>query len=71
METKKNFLTYKLSKELEQLLTKYDLSVGEIYWVLKATFLQVEKMYLDTAQKELEEIQEEKADERDNDVDNK
>ena len=80
MEVKKNFLTYKLSKELEQLMTKYDLSIGDIYWVLKSLFLQVEKMYLDQANKEFEEIQAEEADKRDregeqldersNDVDN-
>lgn len=80
MEIKKNFLTYKLSKELEQLMTKYDLSIGDIYWVLKSLFLQVEKMYLDQANKEFEEIQAEEADKRDregeqldersNDVDN-
>ena len=65
MEVKKNFLTYKLSKELEQLMTKYDLSIGDIYWVLKSLFLQVEKMYLDQANKEFEEIQAEEADKRD------
>ena len=65
MEIKKNFLTYKLSKELEQLMTKYDLSIGDIYWVLKSLFLQVEKMYLDQANKEFEEIQAEEADKRD------
>lgn len=65
MEIKKNFLTYKLSKELEQLMTKYDLSIGDIYWVLKSLFLQVEKMYLDQANKEFEEIQSEEADKRD------
>ena len=80
MEIKKNFLTYKLSKELEQLMTKYDLSIGDVYWVLKSLFLQVEKMYLDQANKEFEEIQAEEADKRDregeqldersNDVDN-
>lgn len=80
MEVKKNFLTYKLSKELEQLMTKYDLSIGDIYWVLKSLFLQVEKMYLDQVNKEFEEIQAEEADKRDregeqldersNDVDN-
>ena len=65
MEIKKNFLTYKLSKELEQLMTKYDLSIGDVYWVLKSLFLQVEKMYLDQANKEFEEIQAEEADKRD------
>lgn len=65
MEIKKNFLTYKFSKELEQLMTKYDLSIGDVYWVLKSLFLQVEKMYLDQANKEFEEIQTEEADKRD------
>lgn len=65
MEIKKNFLTYKFSKELEQLMTKYDLSIGDVYWVLKSLFLQVEKMYLDQANKEFEEIQAEEADKRD------
>ena len=80
MEVKKNFLTYKLSKEFEQLMTKYDLSVGEIYWVLKSLYLQVEKIYLDQVDKEFNEIQQAEADKRDregevvnernNDVDN-
>lgn len=67
---KENFLSYKLSKELGQVITKYDLPVGAIYWVLKSIFVEVEKMYFDQVQKEIEELQEEKADERDNDVDN-
>ena len=80
MEVKKNFLTYKLSKEIEQLMTKYDLSIGEVYWILKSVYLQIEKMYLDQVNKEFDEIQQEEADkrdkegdmanERDNDMDN-
>ena len=46
-------------------MTKYDLSIGDVYWVLKSLFLQVEKMYLDQANKEFEEIQTEEADKRD------
>lgn len=65
MDVKKNFLTYKFSKELEQLMTKYDLSIGEVYWVLKTLYLQVEKMYLDQVNKEFDEIQANEADKRD------
>lgn len=54
---KENFITYKLSQELAQTLTKYDLPVGNVYWVLKSLFVEVEKMYFDQVQKEIDELQ--------------
>ena len=62
---KVNFLSFKFSKELEQLLTKYELSVGTIYWIFKNYYKEIEKMYFEQVDRELEQLQSEKADERD------
>ena len=62
---KENFLSHKFSKELEQLLTKYELSVGTVYWIFRSYYKDIERMYSEQVNRELEQLQSEKADERD------
>jgi len=57
---KQNLMSYNLSQELSQILTKYDMPVGEVYWVLKSIFVEVEKIYFEQVQKEVDELQAEK-----------
>lgn len=49
---------YQFSENLKQLIIESNLSINSIYWVLKDTFNEIEKLYMEQIQKELK-LQEE------------
>lgn len=57
---------YKFSQTLKQVILQSGLPINEVYWILKDNFGEIEKLYINQLEKELDEEEEISDDELDN-----